>query len=120
MANHILAIFRNMPPPEAFASGWVPSADIYRTSDGWLVKFDLAGVHPEDVELAAHGNRLQLRGVRRDACLTEACHCYQMEISYSRFERVIMLPTDLEHAHIAADHRHGMLLVRIRLEVERP
>ena len=32
-------------PPEP----WQPSADVYRTKDGWLVKFDLAGVQIGDV-----------------------------------------------------------------------
>jgi HSP20 family protein len=99
-------------------AGWQPSADVYRTPDGWLVKLDLAGVRPEDTQVSVHGRHLIVRGTRRDWCVEEGCRHYSMEISYSRFERSIALPTDLEHARLATEHRHGMLLVRIRKEAQ--
>jgi HSP20 family protein len=98
---------------------WRPSTDIYRTRQGWLVKFDLAGVRPEDVQLSAGGSTLTVRGRRRDWCVAEDCRCYQMEISYSDFERSVTLPCQLDQAHIAAEHREGMLLVRIQIGEDR-
>src|SRR5205807_35666 len=41
--------------------GWQPSADVYRTRDGWLVKFDLACVRPEDTQVVVDGRYLVLR-----------------------------------------------------------
>ena len=109
-----------LPVAQASAGGtaWQPSADVYQTRDGWLVKLDLAGVRPDEVQLSASGNRLIVRGARRDWSLEEGCCHYQMEIAYSRFERSISLPADLEHADIRAEHRHGMLLVHIRPEAD--
>jgi len=97
-------------------TGWCPAADVYRNRKGWLVKFDLAGVRPEDVELTAEDGRLIIRGLRRDWCVEEGCSCYHMEIAYSHFERSLALPCDLEGAEIVAEHREGMLLVRIQTE----
>jgi HSP20 family protein len=94
-------------------SPWCPSADVYRGQHGWLVKFEVAGVRPEDLELTVLGNRLTLRGVRRDSTALEGCHYYQMEIAYSHFERSLTLPCDLERADITSEYRDGMLLVRI-------
>jgi HSP20 family protein len=118
MATHIFGLIQSLllPPHTPQASAWQPSADVYRTTKGWLIKLDLAGVPPEDVEVTLSGNRLRVRGIRRDWCLEESCRCYQMEIAYSQFERHITLPTDLERARIVAEHRHGMLVVRISLE----
>jgi len=98
---------------------WQPAADIHRTRDGWLVKFELAGVLPGDIELEIRGTRMTLRGVRRDVTTQEVCRCFQMEIAYSRFARTIDLPCRLDRAGIATEYRDGMLLVRIQLE-ERP
>lgn len=95
---------------------WQPLADVYRTQNGWLVKYDLAGVLPEDVILTVEDSRLTLRGTRRDCCLEEGCRHYRMEISYSYFERTIELPDTLERAQISTEFRHGMLLVRIQKE----
>lgn len=101
---------------ETSCAAWHPAADIYRTRAGWLVKFDLAGVRPGDVELTARGQCLTVRGSRRDCSLEEgACH-YLLEIVYSDFERSVVLPCDLDRATISAEHRDGMLLVRIQRE----
>jgi HSP20 family protein len=99
-------------------TAWHPAADVYRTRDGWLVKFDLAGVRPEEVKLSFSDHRLTVEGTRRDACLEEGCSHYRMEISYSHFERSIELPYDLERARISHEYRQGMLLVRVQAEKE--
>ena len=49
---------------------WRPHVDVYRTADGWLVKFELPGVRAEDVELEVLGGRMKVAGVRRD-CVRE-------------------------------------------------
>jgi HSP20 family protein len=95
---------------------WQPAVDVYRTPTGWLVKFDLAGVRAEDIALEAQGNRLLVRGIRRDCFTEEGCRCYRMEIAYSHFERSIELPCDLQHAGISTDYRDGMLRVHIETE----
>lgn len=94
---------------------WSPAVDIYRTRQGWLVKFDLAGVSPTDLELTASGRRLTVRGRRRDWCIEqgECCSTYSMEITYSHFQRTIELPCDIEPSQISTDYRDGMLLVRL-------
>lgn len=92
---------------------WRPATDVYRTPDGWLVKFELAGVFPEDVELSVRGRALRVRGRRRDCCLEPGCRQVHMEIAYSRFERQVELPGDFQAARIETEFRHGMLLVRV-------
>ena len=100
-------------------ASWRPSADVYRNSTGWLVKLDLAGVRPEDVQVRVQDNRLIVHGTRRDYCLQEGCSHYQMEITYNHFERSLTLPCDLAQARIRAEHRHGMLLIEIQVEDEK-
>jgi HSP20 family protein len=95
-------------------SPWCPAADVSRSQYGWLVKFELAGVRKEDIDLEVLGRRLTLRGRRRDWAALEGSCYYQMEIAYSHFERSLELPCDLERADITSEYRDGMLLVRIR------
>jgi HSP20 family protein len=92
---------------------WCPAADIYRDRNGWLVKFELAGVRPEDIEVTVQGRRLTVRGTRRDRTALQGTQYYQMEIAYSYFERSIDLPCDLERATVTSDYRDGMLHVYI-------
>jgi len=98
------------------ALDWQPSVDVYRTRDGWLAKFDLAGVRPSDVEWSVANNALTVRGMRRDCTLEEGCSHYRMEIAYSRFERCIEIPGDISSARITTEFRDGMLIIRISWE----
>jgi HSP20 family protein len=109
------------PGAASFCSpGWKPAADLYRTARGWLIKLDLAGIDPQEVSIKIDGQRLQIRGVRRDWSIEEACHYHSLEIAYSRFEREFDFPVDLGQARITTEYKTGMLLVRIQLEEERP
>jgi HSP20 family protein len=111
---------RMFPGAQAAQSGaWQPLVDVYQTRDGWLVKYDVAGVRPEDITLAVQGRRLILRGSRRDCCLGETCGQYLMEIAYSHFERSVVLPEEIESYRLTTDYRDGMLLVRLQREGQR-
>jgi HSP20 family protein len=80
-----------MPIPEtAPQPDWQPAMDVYRSRRGWLLKFDLAGVKPEDVNITLSGNVLTVRGVRR-----------------------VQLPGPLTNATISTDYRDGMLYIRV-------
>jgi HSP20 family protein len=95
---------------------WQPYADVYRTKDGWLVKFDLAGVNVGDVRIAIQGRHLTISGVRRDSFFEEGSSHYSMEISYNSFERSLVMPANLENARVTVDARDGLLLVRMVTE----
>ncbi len=97
---------------------WQPAVDVYRTRSGWLVKVELAGVEPDDVDVTVQGRSLSVRGLRRDCCLEEDAYPFSMEIAYSEFSRVITFHHDLGDAGVTAEQRGGMLLIRIRTERE--
>ncbi len=97
-------------------SVWRPAMDVHRTRGGWRLKFELAGVRPEDITVLAQGNRLSVSGFRRDTCPGGDEHCYAMEIAYCRFERTVELPCDVESARFSVDYRDGMLVIQIRTE----
>jgi HSP20 family protein len=97
-------------------SPWEPSADIYRTKDGWLVKFDLAGVNPAEIAVTILGRELTVTGFRRDSFFEEGSSHYSMEISYNRFERSLTMPANLENARVSVAARDGLLLVRMITE----
>ncbi len=90
---------------------WRPAADVYRTTNGWLIKLEVAGVRPEEIEVSIRGRTLMVCGRRRDCILEERKQCYSLEISYTNFQRRFELPCDLEHARVASEYRDGMLLV---------
>jgi HSP20 family protein len=97
---------------------WCPAADVYRTEDGWIVKVDLAGIQEADVEITIDDRLLRIAGSRRDGICGEGVHHYQLEITYSRFEKTIRFPRSIEHAAINRDYRDGLLILRLQEERE--
>ena len=98
---------------------WAPRADLYRTRGGWLIKMDLAGVHPAQVDVALQGSCLIVSGSRRDEVVQKGWQLYQMEITYSRFERVLELPEPGKAWTCRSQYRHGMLLIELKREGRR-
>ena len=92
---------------------WQPAVDIYRCPAGWKIKFDLAGVKPEDVEILIADNKLIVRGVRRDTVITEGWSYHQLEITYSRFERALKIPCELSAAEIQCESKDGWLILHL-------
>jgi HSP20 family protein len=95
---------------------WCPAADVYRTADGWIVKVDLAGIKPSDVAVTVDGDVLRISGSRRDGTCGEGVSHYQLEITYSRFEKMIQFPRSIEHVRIERDYSDGLLTLRLREE----
>jgi HSP20 family protein len=95
---------------------WVPAADVYRTRAGWLVKVDLAGVRLDEVEIKVAGRTLVVAGTRRDAHCSETVSHHQLEITYSRFEKTLRFPCQIEGALVERDYQDGLLIIRLRSE----
>ena len=95
---------------------WNPPADVYRSSDGWVVKVDLAGVCMEELEVELRDSILSIRGCRKDTHIREGFTYQQMEITYSHFEKSIQFPAPLEGASIRQDYSDGFLIIDVRRE----
>jgi HSP20 family molecular chaperone IbpA len=103
----------DMPLRRTSGPLWQPAVDVYRCPHGWKVKFDLAGVSPDDIQLLVSDDHLIVRGVRRDSVITEGWSYHQLEITYSRFERVLKIPCDLAQADIRSESKDGWFIIHI-------
>ena len=117
MRNHDRK-FSPLPHQRVKPSGrlWNPSADVYRSPEGWVVKVDLAGICSDDLEIAIRDGNLSLRGCRRDTFYRDGFSYHQMEITYSRFEKTIRFPSPIEGATVAHDYQDGFLIISVRTE----
>jgi HSP20 family protein len=92
---------------------WYPAADVFQTPDGWLVKVELAGVSVEDVEIDIQGNVLSIVGARKDRSCAVGFSFHQMEITYSRFEKTLQFPAQIEGARLEHNFEDGILMIRL-------
>lgn len=93
---------------------WYPAADVYQTEEGWMVKVELAGVSPDEIEIEVAGNSLYIAGTRRDNFCQKGVSYHQMEITYSRFEKSLDFPASIEGAKLEYNYENGLLLIYLK------
>ena len=93
---------------------WYPAADVYQTPDGWIVKVELAGVAPDEINIVISGNELRIAGSRKDRSCSAGASYHQMEITYSNFEKTLRFPSVIDGATIERLFDNGLLIIQLR------
>jgi HSP20 family protein len=97
------------------ASAWVPATDILVRGSDLVIRVEVAGVSPDDVQLGfAHGvltvsgnRRTDVEGDSNDAF-------YVRERFYGEFRRAVTLPDGTEPDHISAEFDNGLVEITVR------
>ncbi|MDQ3757904.1 MAG: Hsp20/alpha crystallin family protein [Actinomycetota bacterium] len=92
---------------------WAPALDAFHTKDDFVVRLELPGIRPEDVDVQVTDNVLVIRGERHFEDEVEDGSFLRRERSYGRFERQVLLPEGTEVESISARFDLGVLEVRI-------
>lgn len=93
--------------------GWTPKVDIYEDDEGVVLRFELAGVDPNDVEVRFENGVLTLRGERKLEREEKRENYHRLELSYGTFTRSFSLPGTIDAEHIKADSKNGILAVQL-------
>jgi HSP20 family protein len=96
--------------------GFSPAVDVYYASDPprAVVRADLAGIDPDEVQLEIRGRELVLSG-HRDPQAGEDRVYQQLEIEHGPFRRVVPLGADVDADAAAATYEDGILTVELPL-----
>ena len=96
-----------------------PRMDMYETAESLIIKMELAGVDAGrlNIELSADDRTLTVAGAREESQEDhhDRLRCCQLEIYYGKFEREILLPSNvrLDREHIRAGYRDGFLVITL-------
>jgi HSP20 family protein len=105
--------FRGREADEDWALGgsWAPPVDIYEQDGNLVLKAELPGVDPKDVDVRVENNVMTLRGERRfdDEVKRESYH--RVERAYGTFSRSFTLPSVVDTGSIKAEYKDGVLRV---------
>jgi HSP20 family protein len=93
--------------------GWTPSCDIYEDGEEIVVRAELAGVEPKDVEIRFENGVLTLKGERKLEMEEKRENYHRVELSYGTFTRSFSLPASIDAEKIRAESKHGVLLVHL-------
>lgn len=92
---------------------WAPVLDAFHTKDDFVIRLELPGVRPDEVDVEVHDNVLIIRGERHFEDEVEDGSFMRRERSYGRFERQILLPEGTDTEAIQAGFDLGVLEVRV-------
>jgi HSP20 family protein len=93
----------------ALGGSWAPAVDIYEQGTDIVLKAELPGVDPKDVDIRLENNVLSLRGQRKLESEVKRENYHRVERSYGTFSRSFTLPTVVDQASIKAEFKDGLL-----------
>jgi HSP20 family protein len=94
-------------------SDWVPAVDIKEEADSFLIRADIPGVDPKDIEVHMEDGLLTIKGEKESEKKEEKEGYKRVERSYGSFYRRFGLPDSADPEKITASSNHGVLEVRI-------
>jgi len=95
--------------------GFVPAVDVYYVGNPprAVVRADLAGIDPAQLELEIRGRELILGGQRLAPASDQERLYQQLEIEHGPFRRVVALGADVDADAARATYEDGMLVVEL-------
>jgi HSP20 family protein len=93
----------------ALGGTWAPAVDIYEQDNNIVLKAELPGVDPKDVDIQLENNTLTLRGERKLDKEVKKENYHRVERAYGVFTRSFTLPSGVDPNAIKAEYKDGVL-----------
>lgn len=92
-----------------FDHAWMPAIDVCDTKDSVIVKADVPGISKDDIEVTVEGDRLTIKGEKKEERKAESKDFVREERCYGTFHRVISLPASVDANQVKATYKNGVL-----------
>ncbi len=102
-------------PLRATGGAFAPPADVFETSGGYLIRLEVAGVDPEqmDITTGEDDRTVTIVGRRMPAPAESTMRCLNLEVQYGAFARRFRLPADVDASRASARYEAGFLVVEL-------
>src|SRR4051812_38520042 len=120
--NRLFSTFFDSPTEGGNGAGlrrWVPPMDLVETDDHFVLRADLPGLGPDDVNIEVEDNVLTISGERKAEHETKREGFYRVERASGSFRRSLTLPEGVELEQVAASFDKGVLEIRVPKPEER-
>lgn len=98
-----------------------PPVNMWSSDSGAIIRAQIPGVAPDDIDISITNDTLILRGFRHSDAMAEEKHCHRRERSFGQFTRAIKLPFSVEAENVEANFAAGILQIKLpRAEKDKP
>lgn len=87
--------------------------DVYQTDEAIVIKSTIAGVKPEDLDVAINNDMVTIKGERKNEEVVSEGSYYYQECYWGSFSRSILLPVDIIADKSEASLKNGILTIRL-------
>ena len=96
------------------SSGWgVLAAEVFDDKKNVVVRLEVPGLEPDEIELKVLNNMLVVRGEKQVQRERDEGHYHVLECAYGAFERAIPLPAEVDSNGAKAGYKRGVLRVEL-------
>jgi HSP20 family protein len=95
------------------ARSFTPAVDVLERDDAYVLKAEVPGLSPEQIELQVENDVLTFRGEQKSEQTDERNGYRRIERSYGSFARSFVLPQGTNVDNIEANVENGVLTVKI-------
>jgi HSP20 family protein len=92
---------------------WLPSLDVAETKDEIVVKAEVPGMDPKDIDISLSDGLLTIKGEKKQEREEKEEDYHLVERSYGTFTRSIRLPKEVRRDKISASYKNGVLKVTL-------
>ncbi len=89
------------------------TVDLYQTPTEIVIKSMVAGVKPEDLDIAITRDMVTIKGKRETERFIKEEDYFHQELYWGSFSRTIMLPAEVEVEEAEAVEKHGLLIIKL-------
>jgi HSP20 family protein len=111
--NRLFSDFFGHATQEQNLTTWAPAVDIYEGENELVVKADLPGVKPEELDIRVENNILTIRGERKFDKKLDEKNYLRVERAYGSFARSFSLANTVNTDAIKADYKDGVLTLSV-------
>jgi HSP20 family protein len=92
--------------------GVFPPVNVFADRHEYVLRFEVAGIAPEDINIETQGRILEVSG-KREPKVPDGGSYHRAERARGEFSRSLQLPADLEVGKAEASCDRGILTIRI-------
>ncbi len=111
--NHLFDEVFLPTEPSGDRLAFSPVAELSENEDAYLLKVELPGIKPEELDIQASKDSVSIMGERQDTRETESDGFRRTEFRYGKFHRVIPIPGAIQNTAVKADYEAGILTLTL-------